>query len=82
MPVKHSVRTRRKPEPIEIPCPECDEFFTLQAHVHLGSNVTCPHCNTLLEVISTNPFELDAVPTSRIRGGAGYRNDARGRLEW
>jgi len=81
MPVKQAARTRRKPQPIDIPCPECDEFFVLPAHVHLGTAVTCPHCDSLLEVTSINPFELDVAPTSRIRGG-GYRNGARGRSGW
>ena len=40
-------------------CPECGSPVRLGKNVKLGTLVTCPECDWLLEVISLNPLELD-----------------------
>jgi alpha-aminoadipate carrier protein LysW len=40
-------------------CPECDSLVVLNPHASVGQQVTCPHCNADLEVISVDPPELD-----------------------
>ena len=39
-------------------CPNCDEVITVN-RPQAGSTVRCRECDTDLEVISTNPFEVD-----------------------
>jgi lysine biosynthesis protein LysW len=39
-------------------CPDCDGKIVLNL-VKLGQKMTCPHCDTQLEVISVDPLELD-----------------------
>ena len=41
------------------PCPDCGENITLRGAVRVGKEVTCPHCEAELEVIETDPVELD-----------------------
>ena len=40
-------------------CPDCDEKITLNPKPRVGRRFTCPHCDAELEVISTDPLELD-----------------------
>ena len=40
-------------------CPECDSLVVLNPHASVGQQVTCPHCDADLEVISVDPPELD-----------------------
>ncbi len=40
-------------------CPACDETIKLPVRVNLGQRLTCPHCDTELEVIELDPVELD-----------------------
>jgi lysine biosynthesis protein LysW len=44
-----------------VACPECDEDIILRGSIQWGQQVTCPHCGTELEVINTDPVELDWV---------------------
>lgn len=39
-------------------CPDCGEKITLNP-TRIGQKLTCPHCAADLEVISTDPLELD-----------------------
>ena len=45
----------------KVACPECDELIEVRSNIKWGERVTCRHCDTELEVISTNPVELDWV---------------------
>ena len=40
-------------------CPDCDGRIAFNPHAALGQKVTCPHCDSDLEVISVEPLELD-----------------------
>lgn len=39
-------------------CPECEQSIEV-ASARLGLQFPCPKCDTLLEVIETDPIELD-----------------------
>ena len=41
-------------------CPVCNEGITVKS-VYLFSQVRCPKCNALLEVVEENPLELEEV---------------------
>jgi lysine biosynthesis protein LysW len=40
-------------------CPDCDEKIVLKTTPEVGQRITCPHCESELEVISVDPLELD-----------------------
>ena len=40
-------------------CPDCGEQIRLQGRIHVGKEVVCPECDAVLEVIETEPIELD-----------------------
>jgi lysine biosynthesis protein LysW len=42
-------------------CPDCGETIQLKKPVRMGQEVLCPHCDADLEVIETDPVELDWV---------------------
>jgi lysine biosynthesis protein LysW len=39
-------------------CPECDAAITVGSP-RVGADVVCGKCDTKLEIISTDPFEVD-----------------------
>ena len=42
-------------------CPDCDRKILLNPRAELGLVFTCPYCDVELEVISTDPIEIDWV---------------------
>lgn len=41
-------------------CPECEAFMDLEPdEVDEGEIISCPECGADLEVVNTNPIELD-----------------------
>ena len=40
-------------------CPDCDGQIAFNPHAAVGQRITCPHCNSDLEVINVEPLELD-----------------------
>lgn len=41
-------------------CPECDAAIDIEEEeIEEGQRVECPECGAELEVVSTNPVELD-----------------------
>lgn len=42
-----------------IMCPECDCYVEILPQVLAGDRVMCRHCSASLEVISTDPLEVD-----------------------
>ena len=43
----------------QVYCPDCDGRITLASDARMGLLVFCPHCDAELEVIGTNPLEVD-----------------------
>jgi alpha-aminoadipate carrier protein LysW len=39
-------------------CPECDAVISMD-HPREGAMIKCPECGEELEIISTDPFEVD-----------------------
>ncbi len=46
-------------------CPECEASLDLGDEIEEGQRVDCPECNAKLEVVNTNPVELDVVAKDR-----------------
>ena len=46
---------------IRADCPDCGARIAVQSPVQVGQQVRCPNCDAELEVIDTNPVELDWV---------------------
>lgn len=43
-------------------CPECDAAIDIEDdEVEEGQTMDCPECGAELEVVSTNPVELNAI---------------------
>lgn len=42
-------------------CPDCGEKITLRGSIHIGREVVCPNCDAELEVVETDPLELDWI---------------------
>ena len=42
-------------------CPECEAVIEVDDEVEEGQTLDCPECGVELEVVNTNPVELDAV---------------------
>jgi lysine biosynthesis protein LysW len=40
-------------------CAECDEEIEVSDRARIGQRVVCANCGARLEVVSTNPLELD-----------------------
>lgn len=40
-------------------CAECDEEMEVSDRARVGQRVVCPNCGARLEVVSSNPLELD-----------------------
>ncbi len=40
-------------------CPDCEGKISISSEAAVGQRITCPHCDTDLEVISVEPLELD-----------------------
>ena len=58
-PERSSKKAKKGARINEVPCPECDELIKLNTHSSPGFRLKCGNCNTLLEVVDTNPLELD-----------------------
>ena len=43
-------------------CPECATAIDVEDDVEEGQIVDCPECDAHLEVVNTNPLELDVIP--------------------
>ena len=42
-------------------CPECEAVIEVEDDVEEGATLDCPECGAELEVVNTNPMELDVV---------------------
>ncbi len=43
-------------------CPQCEAVIDLADEIEEGQTLDCPECGAELEVVNTNPVELDAIP--------------------
>lgn len=44
-------------------CPECEATIEIEDDVEEGTTLDCPDCGAQLEVVNTNPVELDVIST-------------------
>ena len=51
--------TKKKAQTVAVPCPECDDNVKVSARAREGQRIKCDGCNTILEVINSDPIELD-----------------------
>jgi len=42
-------------------CPECEAKMEVDDDVEAGQTLDCPECGAALEVVNTNPVELDVI---------------------
>lgn len=42
-------------------CPECEAVIEVEDELEEGQTLDCPECGAELEVVNTNPVELDLV---------------------
>ncbi len=42
-------------------CPECEAAIEVEDDVEEGATLDCPDCGAELEVVNTNPVELDII---------------------
>ncbi|GAB4434946.1 MAG: hypothetical protein Kow00120_01520 [Anaerolineae bacterium] len=57
---RQAARNRRSVAPrVRARCPECASWVPLKDSVELWDLVTCPHCDTRLEVVDLKPLTLD-----------------------
>ena len=40
-------------------CPDCGEKIPVRGTIRIGQEVICPHCDAELEIVETEPVELD-----------------------
>ena len=44
---------------VKATCPDCGDKIALRSTVRMGQKVVCPNCDAELEVVETEPVELD-----------------------
>jgi len=42
-------------------CPECDTAIYVEDDVEEGQTLDCPECGAELQVVNTNPVELEVI---------------------
>jgi alpha-aminoadipate carrier protein LysW len=45
-------------------CPECEAALDVEDNVEEGQRLDCPECGAELEVVNTNPLEIEVVSTT------------------
>ena len=59
--------SRKKGNTVEVACPECEADIRLSVNAREGQELVCEQCDTLLEVVSTDPIELDVALMINVR---------------
>src|SRR5688572_6352460 len=54
--VIHQIRSSRM---ASTQCCECDEEIEVAGRIRLGQKIICNHCGAQLEVVATDPLEID-----------------------
>jgi alpha-aminoadipate carrier protein LysW len=44
-------------------CPECEAALDVEDDVEEGQRLDCPECGAELEVVNTNPLEINLIST-------------------
>lgn len=53
-------------------CPECEATIDVEDDdIEEGQRLDCPECGAELEVVNTNPLELDVIATEEEEDGGG-----------
>ncbi len=68
-------RPKKKNRAVEATCPECDASIKLKPHTPAGYRFSCHKCHIPLEVISTNPLEVDVAFTANVKYNSRYNLD-------
>ena len=42
-------------------CPECEAVIEVEDDIEEGATLDCPDCGAELEVVNTNPVELEVI---------------------
>ena len=42
-------------------CPECEAVIDMENEIEEGQTLDCPECGAELEVVNTNPVELELI---------------------
>jgi lysine biosynthesis protein LysW len=56
-----------KSKTVQADCPQCGEFIRLSVHIRQGQQVICSSCQNTLEVVNTNPIELDMAIMAKMK---------------
>lgn len=52
-------------------CPECEAAIDVEDDIEEGQLLDCPECGAELEVVNTNPVQLDVVSNDDDEEAAG-----------
>jgi uncharacterized paraquat-inducible protein A len=59
MSANHAAKPKKGAGVFETNCPQCDHMIKLSSRSQPGEKILCPVCHTQLEIVGTNPVELD-----------------------
>ena len=62
-------------KPLTARCPECDSRIYFERRPDVGEMISCPECDTLLEVISVAPLRLDWASDEPVGAVANWEDD-------
>jgi lysine biosynthesis protein LysW len=66
-------------KPLTARCPECDSRIYFERRPDTGEMISCPECDTLLEVISVAPLRLDWASEEPVGAQTNWDDDFFGR---
>ena len=62
-------------KPLTARCPECDSRIYFERRPDIGEMISCPECDTLLEVISVAPLRLDWASEEPVGEASTWNDD-------
>lgn len=62
-----SSQSRKEGQNTEGYCPECDAGVRLNSHPREGQQIKCRMCQTILEVVSIDPLELEMALVADVK---------------
>ena len=63
----HVLSSKKKPHMVEVPCPECEVLLKINPHFHQGYRLECSSCDTILEIVSANPLDIDVALPAKLK---------------